>query len=271
MARVRRWLLQGAVAAALLFVLAGCSAVPDKSDKVLDEWSKGLRLGAASLNQPLAMQVDPTGSPVHLAWSQAGAQGMEMRYLRLENGTERGVEQPLAPPQFFPRQPHLVLGSQGLLHIFFLASEGRGQPDGVYQALVGSDGRFAGPVVRRTPLDRAASGYRALAGPQGGIHLLWCDEAVSGGGIYHSVVPEADGEAGPARLVIPGGREVDAVVDRQGVLHLAWVEQPAERERNIRYGRLEAESDALLGAQTVGSAPDEIGLITYPPRLGLDS
>jgi len=267
-----RWLVIGAVVVALAFGLAGCgSVVPDKSQKVAKDWSKGLRLGSASLRQPVSLQVSLGGDQIHLAWSQAGDEGMEILYLRLNQAAGQEAQQRFSPGLFFPRRPRLVLDEQGDVHVFCLASEARGQPDGVYHGTIGSDGNLAGAMARVTPEDRPVADYWVGGEQSGEVRLLWTDASEESPGVYYLRLAGGGMPAGPPRLLAPGGVEVDAAVDRAGRLHLAWVESPRLGLRLIHYGMLgEAEEIVPSGGLAVGSTPDATGLLAYPPRVGLD-
>jgi len=272
----RKVALKGLGVLALLvasLLLGGCGSVePEKSQKASADWSRGLRVGVASLNQAVALQVAGAGEEVHLAWSEAGERGMEVAYLRLGQDAREEVRARLSPGLFFPREPALVLDGADVVHLFCLGSEARNRPDGVYHGVLDAEGRLRGRVARVTPEGRPVTGYRARRAPDGTIALLWADASDEAPGVYFaSLRPEGTFARGPVR-VAPEGAEPDMAVAEDGRLHLAWVEEPEPGRRVVRYGVLSPETGEVLppGGMAVGSIPVETGLVTYPPRVGLD-
>ncbi len=273
----RMWGWKGAEVLALLvaglFLLGGCGTLePQKSQKASADWSRGLRVGEASLNQAVSLQVEGEGEKVHLAWSEAGDRGMEIAYLHLGPEAQERVRVRFSPGLFFPREPALVLDGAGGLHLFCLGSEGRGHPEGVYHGTLDAEGRLRGKVVRLTPGDRPVTGYRARRAPDGTIALLWADASEEVPGVYYAALTSEGAFVGEPLRVAPGGAEPDVAVGEDGRLHLTWVEEPEPGRRTIRYGALSPGTGALLppGGMAVGSTPVETGLVTYPPRVGLD-
>ncbi|MGC8837603.1 MAG: hypothetical protein ACP5UM_04215 [Anaerolineae bacterium] len=272
----RRWGWKGIGALALLvgslFLLGGCGSLePEKSQKASADWSRGLRLGVASLNQAVALQVSG-GGEVHLAWSEAGDRGMEIAYLRLGQNAQERARVRFSPGLFFPREPVLVLDAADAVHLFCLGSEGRGRPDGVYHGMLDTEGHLQGKMARVTPENHPVTSYRARRVPDGTIALLWADASDEAPGIYYVALTPEGALAGEPVRVAPGGTEPDMAVAEDGHLHLAWVEEPEPGQRVVRYGILSPGTGELLppGGMAVGSTPVETGLVTYPPRVGLD-
>lgn len=253
--------------------LGGCGSLePEKSQKASADWSRGLRVGTASLNQAVALQVAGEGGKVHLAWNVAGDRGMEIAYLRFGQDAREEARARLSPDLFFPRVPSLVVDAADVVHLFCLGSGARGHPDGVYHGTLDAEGHLQGEMERVTPEGRPVTAYRARRAPDGTIALLWADTSEEAPGIYYaSLRPEGTLTAAPVR-VVPGGMEPDMAVGEDGRLHLAWVEEPAPAQRVVHYGILSPAAGEVLppGGMTVGSIPVETGLVTYPPRVGLD-
>lgn len=272
----RRWGLKGAGALALLaagLLLASCVPLtPEKSQKASADWSRGLRVGVASLNQAVALQVAGRGEKVHLAWSQAGDRGMEVAYLRLGQDAREEVRARVSPGLFFPREPALVLDGADAVHLFCLGSEGRNRPDGVYHGTLDAEGHLQGKMARVTPEDRPVTGYRVRREPDGTLALLWADGSEEAPGVsFASLRPEGTLVAEPVQ-VAQGGAEPDMAVGEDGRLHLAWVEEQEPGRRVVRYGTLSPGTGEVLppGGLVLGNIPVETGLVTYPPRVGLD-
>jgi len=146
----RKVALKGLGVLALLvasLLLGGCGSVePEKSQKASADWSRGLRVGVASLNQAVALQVAGEGEEVHLAWSEAGERGMEVAYLRLGQGAREEVRVRLSPGLFFPRELALVLDGADVVHLFCLGSGARNRHDGVYYSSLLANPPFLGLV-----------------------------------------------------------------------------------------------------------------------------
>lgn len=270
--RALHWLTLLALVAAGLF-LSGCGALEaTKGQKTTEDWSRGLVVGTASLNQPVGLQVSAQGDRIHLLWSQAGERGMEIAYLRLNQEAEVEVQARISTGLFFPRLPALVLDGAEGVHVFCLGSEGRGKPDGVYHGMLDTEGRLQGRLVRVTPEGVPATGYRARRAPDGTIAIVWAQGEAEASGVYYVALrPDGSLDAEPVP-VAPGGAEPDVAIGEDGRLHLAWVEAPEPGRRVVRYAIFTPDTGEVLpsGGVALGATPLETGLVTYPPRVGVD-
>jgi len=71
--------------ALLASILVGCQLAPLRSARANNDWSRGVRVGSASLNHPVAMAVDEERGGTSLLWvAEDDQQRQILRYARLD-------------------------------------------------------------------------------------------------------------------------------------------------------------------------------------------
>ncbi|MBC7224773.1 MAG: hypothetical protein H5T59_10965, partial [Anaerolineae bacterium] len=127
-------------------------------------------------------------------------------------------------------------------------------------------------MERVTPAASPATAYRVRRTPDGTIALIWAQGEAEASGVYYAPLrPDGRLGAGPL-LVAPGGAEPDVAIGEDGRLHLAWVEVPEPGRRVVRYAIFAPETGEVVppGGVALGALSAEAGLVTYPPRVGVD-
>lgn len=254
----------------LVLALAGCSLTPSRSIKVTPSWSRGLRVGIASLPQPVAMAVNEAGTRVHLAWSARTEEQTSLRYIQLDEQAKVMVDKALPPILFLPREPQLVLDGGGVLHLFCLASLRSGEPQGLFHWPLDQGGRLLAEPARLSDVKARATSFWALADREGQVDIFWATEGGAEAGIYHQHLGRWGEEPGPVTLVARGGECPTAQTDGEGGLHLAWLHARQGSQKEVRYaffprGRVKAVEGTTITTIRLGT-----GTLLQRPVLGLD-
>ena len=265
---IRRWVVVLAVVI-LLLLSAACSR-PERTIKISDDWSRGQRLGFASLLQPTALAVEPDGQRVHVAWSgrQAEGEDTELTYAQLDGEGTTRVQQVL-PFLFLPRQPHLALAADEHVHLFALARRDAASPDGVFYMLLDANGMPQGEGWQLSSPEQATLNYEAVGHSDGSVDVFWAQEGGETTALYHQRLgPDGSPQTNPLRVT--EGQEPTAQIDRQGTLHLAWLAPTAGRDRRLYYAAFPQGQVTATTGVAVGITPAEGVGIQRPLVLGLD-
>lgn len=267
MAKRCRWSLLVAVWLAL--AVAGCSLTPSKSTKVSPNWSRGLRVGTASLPQPVAMAVNEAGTRVYLAWSARIEKHTELRYVRLDEQADLVIDEVLPASLFLPREPQLVLDDSGTLHLFCLARSRSDEPEGLFHLPMDQEGRLLAQPTRLSDANGTVTSFWALADREGRVDVLWATEGGPEPGIYHQHLGRWGDEPSAVTLVVPGGEYPTAQVDAEGGMHLAWL-QPLRGSKELRYAFFPQGKVEKVEGMTLATLGTGTGTILQRPALGLD-
>jgi hypothetical protein len=262
---IRRFARYG-ILFAMLLILTGCNITSDRSDKPSPDWSRGLRVGVASINQPVALQVDGEGH-AHLVWYAGTEEASKLQYAQLDDQAQIVVERDLDIPFPDPERPQLLLDRQGNMHLAWLAGED-GAEDGLkslFHFLLGYDGEALSEPTRLSPPGKKVEGYQMCLGQEGRVEVFWSAEE----GIYSLGLDERGEVISPPTLIIPQGTDPSVQVDRSGTIHLAWLQEPASQVKELYYGLYES------GKPVEGIKLTQFGkgvtVVLYGPVLGLDT
>lgn len=259
MARRRMWLALLLALAAL----AGCSLERERSFKLSDDWSRGVRVGTASVRQPVGLAVDQAGA--YLLWTVREGESTRLNYARLAPDGTPVLNQVLPSATVFPRLPQLVAHDD--LHAFVLTRFSLGEPDGVYHIRLNRDGVVQGDPLRLSGPAQKSSIFAVAPAADQSIHLVW--DVVEGPdlGVYYQRL-QGDGTAGgPARLIGPGGEQPAAQVDDDGVLHVAWLTPSASGVYDLSYASMAGGDGA--GPTVVAQPRIALTDIMLPPALAV--
>lgn len=274
MSKRHRWGFLIVTALWLVLAAAGCGFTPTRSAKVSPDWSRGLRLGLASLPQPAALAVNEAGTEVHLAWSAPTEERTALRYVRLDEQGRVVRDEILAPSLFLPREPQLVLDGSGVPHLFCLARLRADEPEELFHLPIGQEGQPLAEPVRLSGADETVTSMAALADGTGQVEVFWTVEGGPAPGIYHHRLgQEGRSNAAPlhAALVVPQGETPAAAVDAEGGLHLAWWQGRQGGQKEIRYAFFPGGEVGPAEGTVVASLHVGTGTLLQRPALGLDS
>ena len=258
---------------AMLLILGGCDATPDRSDKPSPDWSRGLRVGVASFNQPVGLQVDGEGH-AHLVW-YAGTEEMgKLQYAQLDDQAQIVVERDLDIPLPDPHRPQLLLDRQGNMHLAWLAGEGgpEGGMKSLFHFLLDYNGEALSEPTRLSPPGKEVKDYQMCLGQEGRIEVFWSAEE----GIYYlGLDPQQVGDSNLPTLIVPQGTDPSAQVDRSGMIHLAWLQEPSPQVKELYYAAFQGFGQGPSPDEVKGIKLTEFGkwvnVVLHGPVLGLDT
>lgn len=261
-----RWLLALSAMFAVLSLLAACQPLGQRSQRANEDWSRGLRLGRASVNNAVALAPQPDGSRVFLAWvTQRAFDGAQLiHFCQLDDAGAVVSERDLDMEPLRPTLLRLVLVSNGVRLFWVDTVDGQRT---LLHALLDDRGRsLAQPAALMVGLP--VETYDLAPAPEGALDIV--ASVIEGERVgLHLLRLGADGSvvSPPAALAIKG---IDPAlrVDAAGTRHLLWAQQPSYGQRDLLYADL--ASDGTLRAQTtLASYPIGVGLVAHPPELAL--
>ena len=244
-------------------LLTACDTVSSKTRKTIPEWSRGLQLGVAALNQPI--DIVSSQGKTHVLWVTVGNKSLS--YLRLGETGQVESRAELAIGGAHPNDIRLLLHSDGTCGALW--TDNPNIPRALFLVRFAADGSLLSTPTRLTPDGARVSDIAAAPSSDGSYELFWADESPADGGLHHIHLsgqkPEED------RLLVPGAMSPTALVGNDGRIHLAWIVEPSPRENYVYYAVFDSATQNLVSATRVAMYRTATGLISYPPELGLDS
>jgi len=261
--------IAGAILAliAVMLLLSGCSIQRERTFKLGGDWSRGQRVGRASIPQPVGLAVDEEGA--YLLWGQRQEEGTRLSFARMTPSGTVALTTTLPFNTFFPRLPQLVLNDE--LHGFVITRLAASERDGVYHLRLNRSGDLLADPLRLSSPDQLCELLSVMPAPDGSIHLLWAVGDGSGKGVYHLKLGPDGSAQGFPQLIGPNGREPTGQVDQSGALHIAWMVEVDFDAFDLLYTTIpEGES---LAAEPVRVTDLYIPAsdITQPLSLSLDA
>ncbi len=262
---MKRWGYWIGIVVVLLAVVAligwARAYIPLRTPSASEEWSRGRLLSVTPVNVRVDVQTVPDGG-VFLTWidlndrlhvARLGAMGQIVSDWTPSLGTDT------------PRYPLLLVGPEGEIHLAWReTSEGR-------SLLTCAQLNSAGAVqVDPFPVSLAGDGAQSpsmIFNQQGEVELFWDGQA----GVYQATL-NAEGEMqGEPVLLVEGGESVSVVMDREGVFHLAWLEDLGSNTRVIYYATLGLGRKELNQPEEMTRLFLRLGQAAQGPLIGLDS
>lgn len=255
----RCWTL---VVALTLFALIwwGYKNSPLNTPKASPDWSKGLPVGVASLNQPVAIQAG--NGKEFLVWVDLSNR---LRFAKLDERAEVLMEETLDLFLRSPRQPQLLLGPEGRLHLTWLDGKG-GKAILSYVQLDKSGEVISSPLSLSPPEEEVERSQMALDF-RGEVEVFWSSAS---GGIYHLTIDPRGKIKKQASLMIPGGLTPNIQVDNEGLFHITWLEESTPNIYEVNYATFDPESGVIGEATGMAKIFIRAGRILEGPTLGLD-
>jgi hypothetical protein len=257
----------------LALASAGCALTPSHTPRASAQWSNGRLVGMGSLNNPVALQVDERGNSF-MVW--VGLEH-ELQFAHLDERAEVMARRRLDLHSDSPLTPQMLLDSAGQLHLAWLDKRDRSLQ--LVYARLSTDGEvIQGPTVLSEPEQRAAHVAMALNAPGRTMEIFWSDNVSTRPGCYHTALDWSGTVVVPAHLLIPDGILPAAQCDQEGFVHLAWREDPQQRNPEFHYAVYDPQRQALGADLLAGEPVAQAALIGRPtagvtfegPWLGLD-
>ena len=283
----------------LLFLIVGCSAIPQKTRKPSQDWSRGFPLGTEVLGT-VGMSVNQEDTDIHAVYPfgavgnnsdvliKSGGNsankidalqnihfvwpynpktgGFGLRYVQLgyvEDGLKIKDDHQIIQVEGQVREPRIVAGNNQYLHLFWTNRKSQSQPWELWYALLNPKGYIEGRAVQLSngvPVGEYDIAADALTGD---IFVVW-DETGSGGIYLSHISSENQGTVAPALLVEKGSKPA-IQIDSQGEIHLVWFEESGRLiYASVNEAKLKIEKSFLLADIPLGTGPR-----LYGPALGI--
>ena len=234
------------------------------------DWSRGVRLGAAALNDRVSIALGPSGDLLYLAWvaKDADAERQRLHFVQLASSGQILAEQPLNLPASNPSQVELVWTPQGRLYLFWC--DRLHEEEQLNRVELSPSGALQSAPRKLALPGAMVDSYAVGLGVAGQVEILWSDLDGQDPGLYHLQLGE-DGDIlaenrklrehgfDPAFRLVAGGR----------THMMVWQETPEPGMRAIHYARFDTTRRMLLGPIELARFPLPLGLIGRRPALGL--
>ncbi len=252
-----------------MLLLTGCQAANARSDRAHADWSRGVNVGSAAINDRVALALDAAGANVYLVWvTEHERNGAEfLRYAHLDRAGKLLDEHDLRIGADQPSELTLVADSAGSLHLFW-----KDRLAGVrrlfYAQLDGAGELISYPEAISLP-DLLVASYAAGLNNANALEVFWSVQEGQGAGLYHTRL-DLQGRVIAENLHLgQTGYDPAFRVDRQGQIHLVWQDEPAYGEHAIRYATFDPATRAFDPTGALANFPISTGLIGHRPIIGL--
>ena len=250
-------------------LLGGCQRSATQSKRIDTDSSRGLRLGQARLNERPALLTDRRGENTYVVWTGAegNSEARSLRFVRLDDQGRIAQAHNLGIGDTRPSRPELARGGVGEMHLTWI--DRSGDVRRLRHVRLDDTGS---PVSEPTTLSLASvdvDSYAVAKNGLGGLDVLWSVREGQGPGLYH------------LRLDASGGTDVDNMslrlngfgpgirLDRDGTVHMVWLEAPSFGERAVLYATLDPVDQLMSQPVVLGRYPQPVGVAGYAPCLGL--
>ncbi len=257
----------------VLSLAAGCGLAPSYIPRASDQWSNGQPLGTASLNNPLALQVDAAGN-VFVVWV-----GLEQKldFARLNERAEIVSQRALDFAPTSPMRPQLLIDPTGQLHLAWLGRQG--EEFQLFYGRLSADGHVLQQAIAISPPEqRAMYSWMAIDPVGQTVELFWSDNSSYRLGCHHAALDWSGTVVVPPETLIPDGWYPSAQVDRQGFVHLAWRVEGEGVNPEYHYAVYDPQR-RMFGPDVVVGEPKALASLAgspvsdaeyFGPLLGLD-
>jgi hypothetical protein len=250
---------------ALALIMSGCQTSGLKTPKVLPDWSRGHQVGVSALNWPIDMV--PEDDYVHMI--SVAADSKALHYVRLDGTGDIQVSTDVAVGGAHPSAARLLLNADGSLGVLW--TDNPNIPRALFLARLSREGQLLTTPARLSPEGARVSNYAVARNLDGSHDIFWATDIPTEGGIYHLRVSDDAQTASANRLLVQNGGEPTLQVAADGMIHLAWAEEPTLRLNDVYYAVFDPSTGELGPKTRVGFYKTSTGLISYPPVLGLDN
>ena len=248
-------------------VLGACQAIYAKGELTVDDWSRGERVGQTALNDFPAMVTDDDRF-VYLCWvgQHSPDESFALRFTILDSAGMVLTENDLDIATNSPAAVQMVIDPQGTLHLGWIDRQGNVRR--LFYTRLNKDGQLLSrPRAISSPQAMVRS-YALMAGPSG-VEIIWSSLEGEQRGMFYTRLSLAGQVVAWNQRLRDRGYDPAVQVDRDGVLHIAWQEQPSFGERFLYYATLSGDEASLQAPYRLAVYPAPSGVLSRPPCLGL--
>lgn len=273
----RRWIrpiliLGGVLAITCLLcqvvTLSQAGMIPQRSLKPSPDWSRGLRVSEGERRRAdVAMAIDE--GDLYLVWSLPRGEEAFLHFARLDREGHLVTDRDLSGGVSVPRQNHILVGPDSSLHLFTLARREADVHRGLFHLTLSPEGEpLSEPELLSIPGWEVKS-YDLNGDVDEALHIFWSGEDESGPGLFYLRL--GGGVTSDSELLVTGGMEPAARMDREGRLHLIWIEESEREEEAIYVANFPGAMVTPTRGVKLLEIEKGIGGVRSGPVLGLDS
>ena len=257
----------------LLVLLAGstalvaCGVSRERSVKPPADWSRGVKLGVSSVNNPVGFDVSEDGELLLMAWAIRENDTDGLHYVALNGRGEATADVTLPISSNKPNRVKIYSDGIGGAHLFWI--DRQLETRALLHARLTPEGRLATPPAVLSLPNAGVDDYAAGVGPDGYVEIFWTAEAEGRKDIFHDRLDSAGRRVLDSMLLVPGGQSPNLAIDREGQIHLVWEVPQSHDRRYVHYAVFEATHRQLTHHAELGSYVTGTGLVGHSPVIGL--
>ena len=253
----------------MALLLGACQPLGERSEHANPDWSRGLRLGRASVNDAVALLPAPGGERLYLAWvTRRHYDGRELLHITQREASGRLVsEREVEEIEVYHPVSVRLAPAGGLLHLFWV--DGPASERTLFHALVDGRGWLHKEPQPLSPSGLSVNGYALASQPDGSIALVMSASEGAKAGLFLVRLAEDGGILLASTPLGAAGVDPALQGDAAGTLHLLWAEELTYGERALYYGTIASPSYVLASPTRLASFPAGLGLVNHPPALAL--
>ncbi|MFQ5886927.1 MAG: hypothetical protein ACE5II_06810, partial [Anaerolineae bacterium] len=177
----------------------------------------------------IAMAVDE--GDLYLVWRLLRGEEALLRFARLDGEGHLITDRELSSGLSLPRQNRILVGPDSSLHLFTLARREADAHRGLFHLTLSPKGEpLSEPELFSLPGWEVKS-YDLAGDLDDTLHIFWSGEDEDGPRLFYLRLE--GGVASGSEPLVPGGMEPAAQIDRDGHLHLVWIEEGERDEEPI--------------------------------------
>ncbi len=248
-------------------LLAGCAAATDRTQRASTDWSRGVRVGKTYINSRVGIATDVSSGSTMLVWMALEDAQHVLRFARVDGSGKVVAEGILDVPAGIPSQLELMLDGQGIAHLVWMARVDRTYQ--LWHVTFDAQGALLSQPAPLSPPDTQVVGFALSTADSGESDLLWVADQAPGFVLYHTHI-DASGQRLDADVRLREAvSEANVRRDRNGQLHVAWMDEPAADELAVYYATFDAQRRALTEPTRLADVPGATGLVQRGPEIGL--
>jgi hypothetical protein len=255
---------------AVALAVSGCDLTSDRSDPAGPDWSRGLLLGVANINNRPALAFLPESNSTAIVWPAEVDGQWAFEFVRVDANGQSAVSLALPLHLLHPTQVKLFLDAGGQLHLLWIGADSAGQRS-IYYTLLSPDGAVLSDPKGLTSGAGTIEAFTVAEAIPGMLDLFWSGAAATDAGLYHARIAASGEQVIAPQQVLAAGEEPASATDSDGTVHLAWHETEALGNEHIFYAAFDPLTLQMTEPVEMASFPGGTGLATYPPEVGLET
>ncbi len=251
--------------------LAGCDLSSDKSEIAGPDWSRGRFLGLSGINNRPGIAWHAESRSAIVTWLTTSEGQWRFQYTRVDDQGQIADSHTLPFPLNKPTRPTLFHDSQDQFHLFWLDSQYSGSNLGIFHARISAVGNPISVVQRISGPESDVTGYTVAESAEGTLDIFWSDVTDDNSELHHARMASSGEPVSAPQALGVEGQHPSSVVDREGVIHLAWHAESTFGSEQVWYATFDPDTLSLGEPHLMATFPGGTGQALYTPEIGLDT